>query len=230
MKINVVTLFPDMITNISEYGIVRRAKEKEIISLDTTNPRDFTSDNYKKVDDRPYGGGPGMVMKYEPLKKAIKSAKSNLTDNSHVILLSPQGVKYDQKIARRLSTLSDIILVSGRYEGIDQRLIDKHIDEEISLGDYILSGGEIAAMSVIDSIVRLLPGSLGDNESSKDESFEDGLLEYPHYTRPEMVDGMKCPEILLSGNHKAIKQWRKKQSMISTSRNRPDLLKKFSKD
>lgn len=230
MKINVVTLFPDMITNISEYGIVRRAKERKIISIDTTDPRDFTNDNYKKVDDRPYGGGPGMVMKYEPLKKAINSAKSNLSDNSHVILLTPQGVKYDQKIARRLSTLSEIILVSGRYEGIDQRLIDKHIDEEISLGDFILSGGEIAAMSVIDSITRLLPGSLGDNESSKDESFEDGLLEYPHYTRPEVVDGMKCPEVLLSGNHKAIKQWRKKQAMISTSKNRPDLLKNFSKD
>ena len=227
MLFNILTIFPSLFDAL-DHGVIGKAKKNGNFSIQLNDIRKHAVNKYGQIDGKPYGGGEGMVMMLEPLKKSLQDIPKNKVGK--VIYLSPQGTRLDNAKAKELSKEKAITFICGRYEGIDQRLIDKHIDEEISLGDYILSGGEIAAMSVIDSIVRLLPGSLGDNESSKDESFEDGLLEYPHYTRPEMVDGMKCPEILLSGNHKAIKQWRKKQSMISTSRNRPDLLKKFSKD
>ena len=227
MLFNILTIFPSLFDAL-DHGVIGKAKKNGNFSIQLNDIRKHAVNKYGQIDGKPYGGGEGMVMMLEPLKKSLQDIPKNKVGK--VIYLSPQGTRLDNAKAKELSKEKAITFICGRYEGIDQRLIDKHIDEEISLGDYILSGGEIAAMSVIDSIVRLLPGSLGDNESSKDESFEDGLLEYPHYTRPEMVDGMKCPEILLSGNHKAIKQWRKKQSMISTSRNRPDLLKKFSKE
>ncbi|MEC9415325.1 MAG: tRNA (guanosine(37)-N1)-methyltransferase TrmD [Pseudomonadota bacterium] len=230
MNIGVVSLFPEMIYLIAKYGIIGRASEKEIVSLRTFNPRNFTEDSYQKVDDKPYGGGPGMVMKYKPLKCAINSAKNNFSDDAPVILLSPHGKRFDQKTAKRFSLLPELILVAGRYEGIDQRLIDHHIDEEISLGDFILSGGEMAAMSMIDAIVRLIPGSLGDDTSSLEESFEDNLLEYPQYTRPEEIDGLKCPDVLLSGDHAAIKVWRKEQAVLKTYKKRPDLLGEMTED
>jgi len=213
-----------MIRLITQYGVIGRASDEKLLSLSSYNPRDFTSDSYHKVDDKSYGGGPGMVMKFEPLKLAINAAKKTLSDDCPVILMSPQGKPFNQKIARRFSKLPALILVAGRYEGVDERLVKNHIDEEISLGDFILSGGEIAAMAVIDSVVRLLPGTLGDDESSLDESFENNLLEYPHYTRPEEVDGHSVPEVLLSGNHEAIKLWRAEQSLIRTYEKRPELL------
>jgi len=220
----VVSLLPDMIRLITQYGVIGRASDEKLLSLSSYNPRDFTSDSYHKVDDKSYGGGPGMVMKFEPLKLAINAAKKTLSDDCPVILMSPQGKPFNQKIARRFSKLPALILVAGRYEGVDERLVKNHIDEEISLGDFILSGGEIATMAVIDSVVRLLPGTLGDDESSLDESFENNLLEYPHYTRPEEVDGHSVPEVLLSGNHEAIKLWRAEQSLIRTYEKRPELL------
>ena len=213
-----------MIRLITQYGVIGRASDEKLLSLSSYNPRDFTSDSYHKVDDKSYGGGPGMVMKFEPLKLAINAAKKTLSDDCPVILMSPQGKPFNQKIARRFSKLPALILVAGRYEGVDERLVKNHIDEEISLGDFILSGGEIATMAVIDSVVRLLPGTLGDDESSLDESFENNLLEYPHYTRPEEVDGHSVPEVLLSGNHEAIKLWRAEQSLIRTYEKRPELL------
>jgi len=230
MNIGVVTLFPEMVCLVAKYGITGRASKKGIASITTFNPRDFTEDSYQKVDDKPYGGGPGMVMTYKPLKYAINSAKKNFSYDAPVVLLSPQGKRFDQKIAKRFSLLPELILVSGRYEGIDQRLIDQHINEEISLGDFVLSGGEVAAMSIIDAIIRLLPGSLGDDSSSLEESFEGNLLEYPQYTRPEEIDGLKCPDVLLSGDHKAIKAWREEQSLLRTYEKRPDLLGEMTED
>jgi len=230
MNIGVVSLFPEMIYLIAKYGIIGRAAKKEVMSLKVFNPRDFTEDSYQKVDDKPYGGGPGMVMKYKPLKHAINSAKKYFSDDAPVILLSPQGKRFDQKTAKRFTLLPELILVAGRYEGIDQRLIDQHIDEEISLGDFVLSGGEVAAMSIIDAVVRLIPGSLGDEASILEESFEDNLLEYPQYTRPEEIDGLRCPDVLLSGDHEAIKVWREEQSLLKTFERRPDLLGEMTEE
>ena len=217
-----------MIRLIVQYGVVGRAADEKLLSLSTYNPRDFTSDVYHKVDDKCYGGGPGMVMKFKPLKLAINAAKKTLSNDCPVILMSPQGKPFDQKIARRFSKLPALIFVTGRYEGIDERLIENHIDEEISLGDFILSGGEIAAMAAIDAIARLLPGTLGDDKSSLEESFENNLLEYPQYTRPEAIEGHSVPEVLLSGNHEAIKLWRIEQSLIRTYEKRPDLINELT--
>lgn len=217
-------MFPEMIRLIAQYGVVGRSADEKLLTLSTHNPRDFTTDAYHKVDDKPYGGGPGMVMKFEPLDLAIKSAKDSFSKDCPVILMSPQGKRFDQKVARQFSKLPGLILVAGRYEGIDERLVEDQIDEEISMGDFILSGGEIAAMAIIDSIVRLLPGALGDDTSSADESFENKLLEYPQYTRPEKVNGRSVPEVLLSGNHEAIRLWRSEQSLIRTYKKRPDLI------
>jgi|TARA_B110000914_G_C15521598_1_gene477538 tRNA (guanine37-N1)-methyltransferase len=224
LNIGIVSLFPEMIHLIAQYGVVGRSADEELLTLSMYNPRDFTTDAYHKVDDKPYGGGPGMVMKFKPLESAIKSAKKSMPKDCPVILMSPQGRRFDQKVARRFSKLPAMILVAGRYEGVDERFIENHVDEEISMGDFILSGGEIAAMAIIDSVVRLLPGALGDDASSVDESFENNLLEYPHYTRPEEVEGHSVPEVLLSGNHEAIKLWRSEQSLIRTYKKRPDLL------
>ena len=224
LNIGIVSLFPEMIHLIAQYGVVGRSADEELLTLSMYNPRDFTTDAYHKVDDKPYGGGPGMVMKVEPLQQAIYTAKQKLGYEAKVICMSPQGRRLDQQGLLELVTRDAMILVAGRYEGIDERLIEKEIDEEWSIGDYVLSGGEIAAMAIIDSVVRLLPGALGDDASSVDESFENNLLEYPHYTRPEEVEGHSVPEVLLSGNHEAIKLWRSEQSLIRTYKKRPDLL------
>ena len=227
MQMQVVTIFPDMVLTIAEYGVVGRAVERELISLECQNPRDFTVDAHRTVDDRPYGGGPGMVMKYEPVAAAIASAKDHLPAGSPVVCLSPQGAVFDQATAQRFAGLPGIILLAGRYEGIDERLIESQVDEELSLGDFVVSGGEIAAMAVIDAVARLLPGVLGDEASALQDSFMDGLLDHPHYTRPEEVDGRRVPEVLLSGDHARIAKWRYQQALGRSFQRRPDLVEKL---
>ena len=226
-KFDVVTLFPEMFDAISKHGITSRALQQNIYKLQFWNPRDFTTDNHKTVDDRPYGGGPGMVMLADPLDLAINAAKQvQAADkiDSWVIHLSPAGKALTHEKVMELSQRSGLILLASRYEGVDQRLIDAEVDEEISIGDYVLTGGELPAMALIDAIVRQLPGSLGDSDSAIEDSFVDGLLDCPHYTRPEEYKGVKVPEILLSGNHAKIKQWRLKMSLHRTRDQRPDLL------
>ena len=222
MKIDVITLFPDMF-NALNYGIVGRA-QPTLLTLHYWNPRDFTQDKHGRVDDSPYGGGPGMVMQVQPLRAAIQSARAAHPPATPVIYLSPQGRALKQTDMQRFSQCKDLILLTGRYEGIDQRLIDHDIDEEWSIGDYVLSGGELAAMVMIDAIVRLLPEALGDAESAQQDSFSEGLLDYPHYTRPALIDHQAVPEILSSGNHAAIADWRLQQSLGNTWLKRPDLL------
>lgn len=227
MQIGVVSLFPEMLETIVEYGVVGRARERGLVSLDLENPRDHTTDNYSTVDDRPYGGGPGMVMKYQPLADALRASRSRLPKGSPVICLTPQGKVFDQEVAVRYSALPGMILLAGRYEGFDERLLTSEVDEELSLGDFVLSGGEIAAMAVIDAVVRLLPGVLGDDESAAQDSFMEGLLDCPHYTRPEVVAGQAVPEVLLSGDHARIARWRQKQALGRSYLRRPDLLDKI---
>lgn len=223
MWIGIISLFPQMFAAL-DYGIVGRAQDKNLVTFQYWNPRGATSDVHHTVDDRPYGGGPGMLMKYEPLRDTIRSAKRQAPAQCKVIYLSPQGRKLDQAGAITLAAEPALILVCGRYEGIDERIILNEIDEEWSIGDYVLSGGELASMVIIDSIVRLLPGALGHDNSAKEDSFIDGLLDYPHYTRPEEIDGMKVPDVLLSGNHAQIKRWRLQQALGRTWLRRPDLL------
>jgi tRNA (guanine37-N1)-methyltransferase len=227
MQMQVVTIFPDMVSTIAEYGVVGRAVERGLISLECQNPRDFTVDARRTVDDRPYGGGPGMVMKYEPLAAAIASAKDHLPAGSPVVCLSPQGAVFDQATAQRFAGLPGIVLLAGRYEGIDERLIESQVDEELSLGDFVVSGGEIAAMAVIDAVARLLPGVLGDEASALQDSFMDGLLDHPHYTRPEEIDGRHVPQVLLSGDHARIAKWRYQQALGRSFQRRPDLVEKL---
>lgn len=227
MQIAVVSLFPEMVGQVAEYGVVGRAKERELLSLHCQNPRDYATDVHRTVDDRPYGGGPGMVLKYEPTAKAIHAAKEGLPAGCPVVCLSPQGQKFDQATAQRYSALPGMVLLAGRYEGIDERLIDREVDEELSLGDFVLSGGEIAAMAVIDAVARLLPGVLGDEESAQQDSFMQGLLDHPHYTRPESVDGQKVPAVLLSGDHARIARWRYKQALGRSYLRRPDMVEKL---
>jgi tRNA (guanine37-N1)-methyltransferase len=224
MRLGVVSLFPQMFDAISQYGVTGRAVKQERLSIEYWNPRDFTTDKHRTVDDRPYGGGPGMVMKVEPLQKAIRAAKSALGQQSKVIYLSPQGRQLTQADVNKLATEDGLVFVAGRYEGIDERLIEQEIDEEWSIGDYVLSGGELAAMVMIDSVARLLPGVLGDDESAQQDSFMDGLLDHPHYTRPEQLNDQSVPAVLLGGDHKAIREWRLKQSLGRTWLRRPDLL------
>ena len=224
MQMQVVTLFPEMVQSIAGYGVVGRAIERQIASLLCVDPRDFTDDAHRTVDDRPYGGGPGMVMKYAPLRAAITEARDAVADEAPVICLTPQGRPFDQQVAKRLAGLPGMVLLAGRYEGIDERLIDEAVDEELSLGDFVLSGGEIAAMAVIDAVVRLLPGALGDDESAQQDSFMQGLLDHPHYTRPEEIDGQRVPDVLLSGDHARIARWRMKQALGRSWLRRPDLL------
>lgn len=223
----VVTIFPEMVETIAEYGVVGRAVERGLVTLGYQNPRDFTIDAHRTVDDRPYGGGPGMVMKYEPAAAAIAAAKDKLPAGSPVVCLSPQGAVFDQATAQRFAGLSGIVLLAGRYEGIDERLIESQVDEELSLGDFVVSGGEIAAMVVIDAVTRLLPGVLGDEASASQDSFMDGLLDYPHYTRPEETDGRRVPEVLLSGDHARIARWRYQQALGRSFQRRPDLVEKL---
>ena len=224
MQIGVITLFPEMFDAISNYGVSGRASKQEIVDLQYWNPRDYTEDKHQTVDDRPYGGGPGMVMKVEPLRKAINAAKEQLGPEAKVLYLSPQGRQLDQAGVEELSRQKSLILVSGRYEGIDERLIASDIDEEWSIGDYVLSGGELAAMVVIDTVVRQLPGVLGHDLSAQEDSFADGLLDYPHFTRPELDGSEAVPEVLLSGDHEKIRRWRLKQALGRTWLRRRELL------
>ncbi len=230
MQMQVVTLFPEMVSTIAEYGVVGRAVKRELISVHCQNPRDFTDDGHRTIDDRPYGGGPGMVMKYEPAAAAIAAAKGQLPAGSPVVCLSPQGAVFDQATARRLAALSGIVFLAGRYEGIDERLVESVVDEELSLGDFVLSGGEIAAMAVIDAVARLLPGVLGDEASASQDSFMEGLLDHPHYTRPEEIDGRRVPDVLLSGDHARIAKWRYQQALGRSFERRPDLVEKLELD
>ncbi|AAO27078.1 tRNA (Guanine-N1)-methyltransferase [Buchnera aphidicola str. Bp (Baizongia pistaciae)] len=228
MLINVISIFPKMFDIIKDYGITKRAIQKHLVKINVLNPRKFTKNKYKNIDDRPYGGGPGMIMTAEPLFLAINQAKSLSSNPVKVFYLSPQGKKLDQSKIMELSHQKHIILLCGRYEGIDERLlISKIIDEEISIGDYVLSGGELPAMVLIDSICRVTPGVLKNSKAIQEDSFYNGLLDYPHYTRPKCFNCIKIPNILLSGNHSEIKRWRLKQSLTKTWLKRPDLLNKL---
>jgi tRNA (guanine37-N1)-methyltransferase len=227
MHFEVISLFPEMFSAVSEHGITARAKQRNLYQLNVTNPREFTTDNHKTVDDRPYGGGPGMVMLAQPLSQAIEAAKQkHLASglNSHVIHMSPRGKPLTHERVMALSQQPALVILASRYEGVDQRLLDAYVDEEISIGDYVLSGGELPAMVLIDAIVRQLPGALGDADSAIEDSFVNGLLDYPHYTRPEIYKDLSVPEVLLSGNHAKIRQWRLQQSLLLTRAKRPDLL------
>ncbi|PHS25254.1 MAG: tRNA (guanosine(37)-N1)-methyltransferase TrmD [Methylophaga sp.] len=224
MKLGIVSLFPEMFDAITKYGVTGRAVTQGKLSLDYWTPRNFTTDKHQTVDDRPYGGGPGMVMKVEPLQQAIRAAKQRLGEQTKVAYMSPQGRKLDQQGLQELATRQTMIFVAGRYEGIDERLISEQIDEEWSIGDYVLSGGELAAMTIIDGMARLLPGVLGDEESAQQDSFMDGLLDHPHYTRPERLADQSVPAVLLSGDHEAIRKWRLKQALGRTWLRRSDLL------
>ena len=230
IRFDVVTLFPEMFAAVTHSGISGRALETGLWSVGLWNPRDFTTDNYRTVDDRPYGGGPGMVMLAEPLEKALDAASE--AGGGKVIYLSPQGRKLDHEKVMELAGRTAVTLLCGRYEGIDERLIERRVDEELSVGDYVLSGGELAAMSVIDAVVRQIPGALGDGQSAAQESFVDGLLDCPQYTRPELYRGAKVPEVLLSGHHENIRRWRLKQALGRTWLRRPELLaaRKLSAD
>jgi tRNA (guanine37-N1)-methyltransferase len=230
MRFVIVSLFPEMVASVAEHGVVGRAVEREIVSLCSENPRQYADDVHRTVDDRPYGGGPGMVLKYEPVSRALRAARDQVPHGSPVVCLSPQGKVFDQELARRYSKLPGLVLLAGRYEGIDERLIETEVDEEVSLGDFVLSGGEIAAMAVIDAVTRLLPGVLGDAESAEQDSFMDGLLDYPHYTRPESVAGQNVPSVLLSGDHAKIARWRHKQALGRSFLRRPELLREVNLD
>jgi len=224
---DVITLFPEMFNAITQYGVTGKANRNHIFQLNTWNPRDFTQDNYRTVDDNPYGGGPGMVMMAQPLEDAIIRARTRQIalgiESPKVVYLSPQGKRLDHPMVKQLSVLPGLIFLCGRYEGIDERLIMRQVDMEISIGDYVVSGGELAAMVLIDCIVRQIPGTLGDPESANQDSFVDGLLDYPHYTRPEMYKDCQVPEVLISGNHAHIRRWRLQQALGRTWLKRPDL-------
>lgn len=223
LRFGVISLLPAIIESL-RYGVTGRAWQQQLIDVQCWNPRDFTADRYQTVDDRPYGGGPGMLLMAEPLLKAIAAAKVVLGEQTPVIYLSPQGQTLKHQGVMRLSQHQSLILLAGRYEGIDQRVIDSVVDAEWSIGDYVLSGGELAACVMIDSITRQLPGALGDADSALQDSFTDGLLDYPHYTRPETVNGQTVPSVLLSGDHAAIRRWRLQQALVKTQQQRPDLL------
>lgn len=226
MRFDVVTLFPQMFEAVSDFGITARALKSGIVELGLWNPREYTHDRHRTVDDRPYGGGPGMLMKVQPLRDAIHEARSAHSGKSHVVYLSPQGRPLDQAGIEELARHEHLVLIAGRYEGVDERLIETEVDEEWSIGDYVLSGGELAAMVVIDAVTRLMPGALGHEDSAQQDSFSAGVLDCPHYTRPEVFEEMPVPEVLLSGDHAAIARWREKQALGRTWLRRPDLLAK----
>ncbi|NVK42062.1 MAG: tRNA (guanosine(37)-N1)-methyltransferase TrmD [Oceanospirillaceae bacterium] len=230
MRFGVVTLFPEMFEAVTAYGVTGRAVRNGLVEVECWNPRDFTHDKHRTVDDRPYGGGPGMLMKVQPLRDAIGAAREALGEGAKVIYLSPQGRKLDHAGVRELASRHKLILVAGRYEGIDERLLETEIDEEWSLGDFVLSGGELPAMTLIDAVSRLVPGVLGHQDSAAEDSFSEGLLDCPHYTRPEQFDGMQVPEVLLGGNHEEIRRWRLKQQLGRTWQRRPDLLEGLELD
>jgi tRNA (guanine37-N1)-methyltransferase len=224
MRFDVLTLFPEMFRSLSDQGITRRAFERGLAELHFWNPREYTQDAHRTVDDRPYGGGPGMLMKVEPLSAAIRAAKAAAALGTPVLYLSPQGRQLDQGAVRNLAARPGLILMAGRYEGIDERLVERWVDEEWSIGDYVLSGGELPAMVLMDAIIRLLPGALGHGDSAEQDSHVDGLLDCPHYTRPEVIEGMTVPSVLLSGDHAAIRRWRLQQALGRTWERRPELL------
>ncbi|MCU8020295.1 MULTISPECIES: tRNA (guanosine(37)-N1)-methyltransferase TrmD [unclassified Shewanella] len=228
MWLGVITLFPEMFGAVTDFGVTGRAVKNGLLELHTWNPRDFTHDRHNTVDDRPYGGGPGMLMMVQPLRDAIHAAKAAAGEGAKVIYLSPQGRKLDQQGVTELAQSSRLILVCGRYEGIDERIIQTEVDEEWSIGDYVLSGGELPAMTLIDSVSRLVPGVLGKQASAEQDSFSDGLLDCPHYTRPESLDGLDVPAVLLSGNHEQIRLWRLQQSLGRTLLRRPELLQNLA--
>ena len=227
MRFDVITLFPEVIEKTASMGVVGRAISSDKIQLKTWNPRDFTEDVHRRVDDRPFGGGPGMVMKIEPLRKTIQSAVEFVKESTKVIYLSPQGRRLDQQGVNYLSQFSRLVLLAGRYEGIDERLLDDYIDEEWSIGDFVLSGGELPALVLMDAVARTLPGVLGHECSANEDSFIAGLLDHPHYTRPDVFDGVAVPDVLLTGDHKKIATWREKQALGKTWQKRPDLLEKI---
>lgn len=226
MRIDVVTLFPELVEGVGAFGITARALRKGLLGLHAWNPRDYTDDRHRTVDDRPYGGGPGMVMMVEPLRRCIRAVRAQAGPEALTIYLSPQGRRLEQRMLVDLAGQRGVILVAGRYEGVDERLVAAEVDEEWSIGDYVLSGGELPAMVVIDGLTRLLPGALGGEGSAEQESFMDGLLDYPHYTRPADSAGQKVPEVLLSGDHAAIRRWRLREALFRTRARRPDLLER----
>ena len=230
MRIDVISLFPPMFEAVSGYGVTGRAIKNGLLTLRVWNPRDYTEDRHRTVDDRPYGGGPGMVMMIEPLARAIEAARSEQGKDAKVVYLSPQGRRLDHAGVVELSKRAGVILLAGRYEGIDERLLETEVDEEWSIGDYVLSGGELAAMVLIDAVARQLPGALGDEDSAQQDSFVEGLLDHEHYTRPEDYAGRKVPEVLLSGDHEKIRRWRLKRSLGRTWLRRPDLLEQLPLD
>jgi tRNA (guanine37-N1)-methyltransferase len=223
MWLGVISLFPEMFRAITDFGVTGRAIKSGTLTLQTWNPRDFAHDKHQTVDDRPYGGGPGMLMMVQPLRDAILAAKQAAGDGVKVVYLSPQGRKLNQAGVQELALNSKLILVCGRYEGVDERIINELVDEEWSIGDYVLSGGELPAMTLIDSVSRMIPGVLGKQASAEQDSFTDGLLDCPHYTRPEVLDGKKVPSVLLSGDHEKIRVWRLQQSLGRTWLRRPEL-------
>ena len=224
MDLHVISIFPGMFSAITDEGVIGRAIKQNVLNLSLHNPRDHASDKHSTVDGRPYGGGPGMVMTPEPMVKVIEAAKSQAKPNAKVVYLSPQGKRFDHQAATEFAKRESLILLAGRYEGIDERVIEHHVDEEWSIGDFVLSGGELPAMVMIDAIVRLLPDSLGNSESAEQDSFAQGMLDCPHYARPEVFNGQKVPDVLLSGNHKTIAKWREQQALGRTYDRRPELL------
>jgi len=231
MNITLVSLFPELIHQAASFGVLGRAIKQQQLTLSCFNPRDYAEDKHRTVDDRPYGGGPGMLMKVEPLYKAIMAAKESSSSNAKVVYMSPQGQRLKQQLlVKEAAAANDLILIAGRYEGIDERIIESLVDEEWSIGDYVISGGEFAALVVVDAVTRLIPGVLGDDDSALQDSFMQGLLDYPHFTRPEKVNNQSVPEILLSGNHKAIQRWRLKQALGRTWSRRPDLIDAIKED
>ena len=245
MKFDVVTIFPEMLDAIIDFGITRQACDRGQLAVECWNPRDFTLDQHRMIDDRPYGGGPGMVMKPEPLARCLDAVqarysvpcgenevkeKRQTSPKKHVIYLSPQGQRFDQSKAEKLARLPGLVLLCGRYEGIDERVLETRVDEEISIGDYVLAGGELAAMVVIEAVARLLPGVLGNALSAAQDSFSEGILDCPHYTRPEVFESMAVPDVLMSGDHMKIAQWRREAALARTKRRRPDLLDRLVDD
>ncbi|ATF75097.1 tRNA (guanosine(37)-N1)-methyltransferase TrmD [Pasteurella multocida] len=228
MLVGIISLFPEMFKAITEFGVTGRAVKQNLLQVRCWNPRDFTHDKHKTVDDRPYGGGPGMLMMVQPLRDAIQAAKAEVGEGAKVIYLSPQGRKLDQAGVKELAQHQKLILLCGRYEGIDERLIKTEVDEEWSVGDYVLTGGELPAMTLIDAVARFIPGVLGKQASADEDSFAEGLLDCPHYTRPEVLDGLAVPPVLMSGNHEEIRKWRLRQSLERTWLRRPELLESLA--